>query len=165
VGVLNTQKNVVKLVEALALLPDDYCLLIVGDGVERPRLVETARELHVDHKIIFAGKVPYPDLPPYYRTADVFCLVSILEGMPKVVLEALASGVPVITSNSFSSSPILDEFIVRLKQNSADEIAKEIQNVVESGKRIDPTLIRMQYDWNQIALQIQHIYNDLIGSA
>lgn len=76
-------------------VPDlDY--VIVGDGDDRGRLEQLARQLGVDRRVHFAGRVSDSELVDYYRLADAFVMPSAKEGFGIVFLEAAASGVPVI---------------------------------------------------------------------
>jgi glycosyltransferase involved in cell wall biosynthesis len=78
---------------ALSKLPE-ATLLIGGDGEERATLERRARELGLAGRVEFAG--PVHDPPAFYRRCDLFALPSLDEGFGLVVLEAMASGLPVI---------------------------------------------------------------------
>ena len=90
------------LVEALARLPDDVHLVIVGGDLDRgryrARLTGRVGELGLDGRVILAGRQPYDRVPLYLAAADVVCLASHREGCPNVVLEGLASGRPVVAT-------------------------------------------------------------------
>ncbi len=98
-GRLVPQKDHATLVRAFAclqvLLPSR--LVILGDGPERARLESLARNLGVHDRILFPG---YLDNPfPLFSRADLFVLSSRYEGMPNVLLEALACGLPVVSTD------------------------------------------------------------------
>lgn len=71
-------------------------LTIVGDGPYRETLMQLVKEYHAEEFTEFVGQKEKRELPQYYANADVFILPSKKEGMPNVVLEAMASGLPVI---------------------------------------------------------------------
>lgn len=71
-------------------------LVIVGDGPCRSELERLSRELSIDHQVIFAGEVRDP--APYFRAFDIFVMSSQTEQMPMALLEAMASGLPVIST-------------------------------------------------------------------
>jgi glycosyltransferase involved in cell wall biosynthesis len=73
-------------------------LVIVGDGRERPRLEERAEARGLAPRISFAGAVPFAQVPRWMSASDVLCVPSRSEGTPNVVIEALASGRPVVAS-------------------------------------------------------------------
>jgi glycosyltransferase involved in cell wall biosynthesis len=105
-GRLVAQKNVALALRALAELPFGFALTIVGDGPERRNLERLARRLGLLGRVTFAGHVP--DISPYLATCDIFLLPSRFEGYPAVLIEALAAGVPVVTT---PSSPAMGEIL------------------------------------------------------
>jgi glycosyltransferase involved in cell wall biosynthesis len=101
VGRLEPEKNPLLLVEALALLheraPGRYRLTWIGRGQLEEALRERASQLGVEALIELRGYVPFgEELLALYRRADVFVHVSRTEGLPQVLIEALASGTPVV---------------------------------------------------------------------
>jgi glycosyltransferase involved in cell wall biosynthesis len=73
-------------------------LWVVGEGVERPRLESVAREAGLSDCVHFTGQVSRDEVARYLKAADVFALFSTYEGLPHVVLEAMAAGTPVVAS-------------------------------------------------------------------
>src|SRR5205085_2975570 len=72
--------------------------LIVGDGSDRLRLEQKARQLGVAERVIFAGRISEEEKPDHYRLANAYVMPSSGEGFGIVFLEALACGIPVIGS-------------------------------------------------------------------
>ncbi len=95
VGRLTEQKNPLALVEAAAGMPG-IRLRVIGSGHLRETLEARARELQV-HVEFLAG-VPHADLPRYLGECQAFAFPSLYEGHPKALLEAMACGLPVITT-------------------------------------------------------------------
>jgi glycosyltransferase involved in cell wall biosynthesis len=99
VGRLSSEKGHRTLLEAAHRLqgsaPPPH-LLIVGDGPERPAIEETVRKLGLVESVTLAGQVPSAE--PYYGIADVCVLSSLSEGSPNALLEAMAAGVPVVST-------------------------------------------------------------------
>ncbi|APZ44667.1 glycosyl transferase family 1 [Acidihalobacter ferrooxydans] len=108
VGSLIERKGHHLSIEALRGLPG-ATLLIAGEGPLRPQLERQAEVAGVADRVRFLGPVAHADLPRYYSAADVFVLASSREGMPNVVLEALACGVPVAACNAEGVSELLAE--------------------------------------------------------
>lgn len=71
---------------------------IVGDGPSRSALCERARELGIEDRVELTGPLPASAVEAELAAADVFCLASFAEGIPVSVMEALASGVPVVAT-------------------------------------------------------------------
>ena len=104
VGRLEPEKNPLLLIEALARLnersPDRYDLTWIGRGELEDAVRARAAELGVSHLLEVRGYVPFGDeLLEYYRRADVFVHVSRTEGLPQVLIEALASATPVVATD------------------------------------------------------------------
>ena len=99
VGTLKAQKNQALLLHAFARLLEtvDARLMLLGDGPLRGALEALARKLGLADKIIMPGFIPDPT--PFYRTADLFALSSDHEGLPTVLIEALACGLPVASTD------------------------------------------------------------------
>jgi len=74
-------------------------LVFIGDGPMRCNLELLARELGVEDCVIFCGSIPHKDIALWMNLADCLLLTSFSEGMPNVVIEALASGIPVVSTD------------------------------------------------------------------
>jgi glycosyltransferase involved in cell wall biosynthesis len=111
IGRLSSEKGHADLIEALALLPLAAAgvrtrLVIVGNGVERGYLEQRARELGLTGRILFTGQ--QPNVFPYYGMADLFVLPSHSEGSPNVLLEAMAAGLPIVTTAAGGAVELVD---------------------------------------------------------
>ncbi len=98
VGRLAASKRIEFLIEAMQAI-ERAVLLIVGTGDEMDKLMSLVNSLNLKDKIIFVGRVSDEDLPKYYANSDVFVTASLHEGFCVPVIEALASGKPVIVPN------------------------------------------------------------------
>ncbi len=148
VGALSKRKNVHLLIEVMKLLPENYHLTIVGRGEEKYPSQE---------RVKFVGYIEYPKLPPYYQNANLLVLPSSYEGLPKVVLEALSCGVPVLASGFKLKERIRGLHF--LENLDVKNLAAEIKRVVESGETVDVEKIQNQYDWSVKIVEIQRIYD------
>jgi glycosyltransferase involved in cell wall biosynthesis len=99
VGRLTKQKDFPTLIRAFALVRKERParLMILGEGEERPKLETLARELGIEEDFVLPGFVENPY--KYMKRASAFVLSSRWEGLPTVLIEALALGVPVISTN------------------------------------------------------------------
>jgi glycosyltransferase involved in cell wall biosynthesis len=99
VGRLTKQKDFPTLIRAFALVRKERParLMILGEGEERPKLETLARELGIEEDFVLPGFVENPY--KYMKRASAFVLSSRWEGLPAVLIEALALGVPVISTN------------------------------------------------------------------
>jgi len=106
VGRLVEGKRPQDAVEAVSHLSDELNakLYVVGDGPMRPEL-----EAMASGNVAFLGQVPYDEMPAVYRSGDALVLPSRAEGLPRTVLEAFASGVPVVSSHLEHTVPVVQQ--------------------------------------------------------
>ncbi len=97
VGSEYARKGVGRAIEALAHVPPPAHLLVVGKDRHPSRYESLARTMHVANRVTFAGAQTDPR--PFYGSADAFVLPTLYDALSNAVLEALASGLPVITSD------------------------------------------------------------------
>jgi len=109
VGSLKAQKNHSLLLQSCARLDHPKArLMILGKGSGETTLRKLAADLGIAERVIFAGF--HPDPTPFYQTADLFVLSSDYEGFGNVIVEALACGTPVISTDCPSGpAEILDD--------------------------------------------------------
>jgi len=103
VGRLVPIKGVGHLLDAAARLAAkraDFVVCLLGDGEEREALLAQARALGLGDRVKWMGARPHAEIPRWMGAADVFCLPSLAEGCPNVVLEALFAGRPVVASDT-----------------------------------------------------------------
>jgi glycosyltransferase involved in cell wall biosynthesis len=99
VAALREEKNLARLIRAFAIAANEQParLVIVGDGPERASLAELAAKLGVADRVTFAGH--RTDTPALYASFDLFALTSDTEQMPLSVIEAMACGLPVVSTD------------------------------------------------------------------
>lgn len=142
VGDLHPRKGVGILVDALARLRESgvpVTLSIVGRGEMREPIREQAKSLGVLDHLEFHGYVPFGEaLFEIYRGADVFVLPSLAgEGAPKVVVEAMSQGLPVVASDVGSTASILAESGggLPVPPGDAAALAQALRQVFDDGER------------------------------
>ena len=140
IGRLAPQKRVKDLIWAADLLKvirDDVYLLVVGDGPQRERLVQFARDVEILDRVRFLGH--RPDVPRLLQAIDVLWLASDFEGMPNVVLEAMAAEVPVVATDIPGTNELVVDgetgFLVPVGDRAA--FARQTRKLIE-----DPRLAR-----------------------
>lgn len=100
------RKGVAVLLKALRRLPADCQALIVGHDKHAPRYARMAATLGLDGRVRFAGR--QADVKPYYGAADALVLPTLYDPFPNVVLEAMASGLAVITSTKCGAAELIE---------------------------------------------------------
>ena len=159
VGVLNQRKRPHLLLNSLAHLPANWKILFVGRGPLSDSVQQAAVERGWEERVRMTGFVPYPQLPTLYRTANLFALTASYEGFPKVVMEALASSLPVMTTRSFAVDEALRPFVTVTDDESPAGIAAALQ--ASMAQTVDLEIIHSQYDWKQKAKSIAAIYRQI----
>ncbi|MBN2084377.1 MAG: glycosyltransferase family 4 protein [Anaerolineales bacterium] len=101
-------KGIDTLVEVTAKR-DDWRLLVIGDGPERRNLESLAVRLGVPERVIFTGGVPRKQVFAFMKAADVFVLNSLYEGLPHIILEAFAAGVPVVAASAGGTNEVVED--------------------------------------------------------
>jgi glycosyltransferase involved in cell wall biosynthesis len=135
VGTLQPRKNIDGLVEAFAQLCHDdgfYHDLVIagGAGWKSEGLKGHIKSLGLEGRVHFTGYVDENDLPALYNLAAVFAFPSLYEGFGLPVLEAMACGVPVVTSNTSSIPEVAGDAAVLVDPHSADAIADGLRKVL-----------------------------------
>jgi glycosyltransferase involved in cell wall biosynthesis len=146
----------------------DLFLVLVGDGPERTSLLQKVNEMSLANRCLFLGELK--DISKVLSTFDVFANTSLYEGISNTILEAMASGIPVVANNVGGTPEIVsngttgflidanskDKFInifMKLKNNEALR-----QNVGVNSRKI----VEGKYSLQSMVAKYQHIYNSLI---
>jgi glycosyltransferase involved in cell wall biosynthesis len=109
VGQLRVRKGVDFLLRAFDEIDDNKMkCVVVGDGPERSKLEKLVCDLGLRARVLFTGAVPFEDLTDLYAEAEFFVLPTAAEGSPLVVLEALASGLPVVSTTVSGIPEVVD---------------------------------------------------------
>ncbi len=171
IGNLIPLKNVDVIIKALSLLPEYYILKIVGDGPYRKQLEELVKSLGIEGRVEFVGRVPHNLISRYLAKSHALILVSSSEGRPNVVLEALASGLPVIVSDIPGNRELVEDgkngIIVPL--NSPEHLSKSIQSLFEEQEKWQEFsrkgrefVIREGLTWTDTARKHVKLFDELL---
>ena len=107
VGELSDRKNHKVILEALEKIEDDYIYIICGQGEKKEELVNLSKKLKIQNKVKFLGY--RQDIKEILKASDIFCFPSKQEGLPVALMEAMASGLPVVCSNIRGNSDLIEE--------------------------------------------------------
>jgi glycosyltransferase involved in cell wall biosynthesis len=158
VGKLTAKKGVEVLLAALASAPlAEARLLVVGEGERKGALTARAEQLGIAGRVRFLGAVPNRELAGLYSAADVVAVPSVrdpageTEGMPVVILEALAAGRPVVATRLCSAPPeLVGHGVIEVREESGDELASAIAAALARPPTIDSAAL-MAYDVDAVA--------------
>ena len=171
VGRLLCTKDITSLIMSMKYLNiSGIKLLIIGDGPWSDIYHKIVEKQVLQKDVIFIPNVPHDKMPSYYKRCDIFVFTSFSEGLPKVVLEAMAAGKPIIGADVEGVRDLVDVKNGRLfKPNSPKSIAENISillsnsNLTESMGQQSITLVQQRYTWEKIAARCQSYYNLLLN--
>lgn len=140
VGHLETVKRVDLLLNALHIarpsLPDGWHFHIVGTGPLREDLEGLAAELNLDDHVTFHGRIKWGEpLATYYQRADLLLMASITEGASRVLMEAMAFGLPVVSTDVGTAPDLLAEESIVL-DSSPDAYANRLLPLVHDPQKL-----------------------------
>jgi hypothetical protein len=143
VGRMASNKRIDLLVEALSLVKKqvpDVVLLLIGDGDSSQPYQDVvaharrrAAELGVERDVVFTGVVDH--LPAHYRLADLYVTASLHEGFGVPLIEAMASGVPVVASRVASHPWVVDQAGLLCEPEDAADTADKLVVLLKDDKR------------------------------
>jgi starch synthase (maltosyl-transferring) len=171
VGRLDPQKGPFVLLAAVKdLLPrhPELQVLMVGDGPLRENLRAWVVKENLQSRIHFAGR--RNDVPSLLRAADLFVLPSLWEGLPNVVLEAMAAGIPTVASRVEGISDLLVDRRTGLivPPNSPPDLGEAIEEILADPQhalqmsRDAKHIVQERFTWQSVVGQYEQIYNELL---
>lgn len=175
VGMLEPRKNITSLIKAYHLSRGrhkdfPYKLVIVGrKGWHYEQIFATVKNLDLQKEVIFTGYVEHNDLPLLYQGGDLLVYPSIYEGFGLPVLEAMASGIPVICSAKSSLPEVAGEAALLCSGNTPEDISLKIEEVLNSEqlpKEMAAQGIRQaeKFSWEKSAQKVLALYKQLAGT-
>ncbi len=159
-------KYLIKAIDILKFKETNLKLLIIGDGTELQELKVLIKNLKLERYVIFLGKIPNELIPVYMAASDIFVLPSISEGFPVVILEAMATGLPIVTTKIRGLEEIVvngvNGFLVEPKNHI--QLSKKITillNDEKLSKKISKTNKERSkfYDWQNVSHTLENLYN------
>ena len=172
VGGFSPRKNIIGLIEAFSLLPNDIKknlkLVITGKkGISYDLYKKRAIELHIEDAVIFTDFIPLENLPVFYNASELLVYPSFYEGFGLPPLEAMACGTPVIASNVTSLPEICYDSALLINPYDINELKNSIELVLKDNhlrsKMIKQGLIQSsKYSWNITAKSTIKAYNEII---
>jgi glycosyltransferase involved in cell wall biosynthesis len=170
VGAIQLRKNTGRLVEAFeSLNRPDWKLVLAGSptGYGAAKVVERIQRSAARDRIEIAGYVAPEKLKQLYSTAKVFAFVSLDEGFGIPILEAMAYGVPVLSSNRSALPEICGDAAIAVDPLSPDEIASSLQKLL-TDEHLRNTLREKGYkraagfSWENCVRETYKVYKELV---
>jgi glycosyltransferase involved in cell wall biosynthesis len=173
IGSLIPRKKIETLLYALTKIKvsDIAELRVIGNGPQAQFLKELTIQLNLSGCVHFLGPIPHTKIPDYLQDSDVFVLCSTSEGRPNVLLEAMASGLPVIASNIDGIRELIEDGKTGLLFDVGDpeQLAKKIELLIEDstersmlGQGARNFIIENDLTWNNAAARYCSIYKEIL---
>jgi glycosyltransferase involved in cell wall biosynthesis len=175
IGRLLPAKGLLVLVDALARIKsENWKLLIVGDGPDRTATENRIKEHGLEDRCEFVGAIPYDQTPLYFQKIDVLVVPTITtdkirEQFGRVIVEAMASHVPVIGSTCGAIPEVIADAGIVVPENNPDALAVELKRVINdenlckdiaiAGRR----RVETHYTWERVAEQIYSVYLQVLN--
>lgn len=173
VGTVQPRKNYSRVVQALAALRqtgrDLHYVIAGGSGWLQDELWETIERTGMNDYVHLLGLVADQDLPALYSGARMLLMASLYEGFGLPVLEAMACGTPVITSNLSSLPEVAGKAALLVDPHDTDAITEAILKL-ETNDEARSQLIKSGYEqaelftWQRAARQLKSIYDEMLGA-
>ena len=175
VGNLQPRKNLRRLLEAFSLLKRSdnvphKCVLAGQKQWGGNEIKRLAQELGIQQDVVLTGFVNSADIRLLYHQADVFVYPSLYEGFGLPILEAMASGTPVVTSNAASMPEVAGDAAVLVDPSRTESIADGIRQII-SDKALGVALRARgakqarSFSWLRTAEQTHSVYRDVVANT
>jgi len=172
VGGLRKVKGIKYLLKAMKMIISERTntsLTIIGNGEEYYSLKKIATDLGIAESVEFLGHVDNDKIPKHLDSSDILVLPSLSEGFPNIILEALASGLPIICTDITGIREIIlngkNGFLVEPK--SSQQITKKLFALIDDGNLYEEIsrnniIAAEKYELNSVLAQMEEIYIKLI---
>ncbi|MFH1882630.1 MAG: glycosyltransferase family 4 protein [Planctomycetota bacterium] len=169
VGRLSVTKRVEILIDAIEIMHREGCevrFTIVGGGQMQQNLKQIALNKNLANIIEFTGRIDAEDMPQVYRQNDIFISASMQEGMSNAMLEAMASGLPIITTRCEGVDELIADNGLVVENANAEEIAKAVKKIADDRQLYKQMSIAARrqaekFTWGRVAGKYLALYERL----
>jgi glycosyltransferase involved in cell wall biosynthesis len=169
VGAIQHRKNIARLVDAFERVDRDWQLVLAGAaGYGAAEIAGRIGAAHSRERILSLGYVPQPELARWYARATIFAFPSLDEGFGMPVLEAMASGTPVIASNRSAIPEVAGEAAWLVNPEDTEELASALVSLTRDPELRAELSARgrsraKQFTWAKAVEQTWQVYGELAG--
>jgi glycosyltransferase involved in cell wall biosynthesis len=170
VGRLTVEKGIAILLDALARLGrDDWTISVVGDGPERATGEALVAARGLAQLVRFHGLLPKPEIAALLRRSDGLVLPTLFDNSPCVVLEALATGLPVLASRVGGLPELVDDTTgILVEPGNAEALVRGLAALLEGLPRFDKRKIlerAHRYTSHSVGQSLLSIYEECVGRS
>ena len=173
IGYLLKAKGIEFLLNAMPdiIKENNALLVLIGYGPYEQELRKQVKRLGIEKNILFKGKVSHKEINHYLNASDLFILPSLTEGRPNVILEAMASEIPVIATTVGGIPELIDDgetgFLI--PPRNTDAIVERVNMLLRKkglaqtiGKNAGQALIQKGLTWDACAEKHMKLYEELV---
>lgn len=168
VGALQKRKNMLRLVEAFETVPKNWKLVLAGSpsGYEAEKILQRIERSTERDRIEVTGYVTPQDLGSLYSRASIFAFPSLDEGFGIPVLEAMAHGVPVITSNRSALPEVAGDAALLINPEETDDLSNALLRLIQDADlrarlAASGRARAARYTWDRAAGATYSVYQEL----
>ncbi len=171
VGAIQHRKNIARLVDAFERVDRDWQLVLAGAaGYGAAEIAVRIGAAHSRARIVMLGYVSQPELASWYARATIFAFPSLDEGFGMPVLEAMASGTPVIASNRSAIPEVAGDAAWLVNPEDTEELASALVNLTRDPELRAELSARgrshaKQFTWAKAVEQTWQVYGELVGTG
>lgn len=172
IGRFTKQKNLLTLIEAFALLTKEIkniSLTLIGDGEERPQIINKILELNIDKDVHLPGFIKNSDLAKFMQSSNCFILPSYFEGFGVVLIEAQAAGLPIIASDIPETKDVVtNDNAILFNPKDANSLKDTMKKIVLN-KELQISLSKKskasskKFKWIEIEKYEADLYREVLG--
>jgi glycosyltransferase involved in cell wall biosynthesis len=169
VGAIQTRKNIARLVEAFETVDPSWRLVIAGSaGYGSGEILARIAASAVRERISVTGYVSPAELGAWYAKASIFAFPSLDEGFGMPLLEAMAAGTPVVTSNRSALPEVAGDAALLVDPESTEELARALRDLTQD-EELRSKLASLGRDrtrlftWEKAVEQTWKVYRELLG--
>jgi glycosyltransferase involved in cell wall biosynthesis len=170
VGALQVRKNVGRLVKALEGVPPDWRLILAGapTGYRADSILQQIRNSPSNNRIQIAGYLSPAELQTLYARASIFAFPSLDEGFGIPLLEAMANGIPVVTSDRPALVEIAGDAALTIDPQNTEGLVAALNLLIENADLRDELARRGReraklYPWERAITNTYSVYKELLG--
>ena len=160
-------KNISGLLESLKIIEEkgiDFQCTLIGEGMDLELMKEKAKNLQLINKVSFTGLMEGQKLADELSSGDFLVLSSNYENMPVVILEALASGLPVVSTNVGGIKEMIDDTKgILVEPRNQEALAEAMIKMIETHKNYDANYLRNsvieKYGYESVGRFLSGLYN------
>ncbi len=166
VGRLVKQKNLPRLINAISMMKKETRVQIAGVGEDENKIKQLIKKLKLKNVSMLGRVRRGKELINLYKNADIFLLTSNKEGVPLVVLEAMAAGLPIVGPDISGVRELLQGSAILVKEPSAKAFAEELDKLIIDKQRQRKLSQKAQqkarqYKWDTLTKKLESIYEEV----